>query len=94
VNVGLRVLGADLQPISPTAWLWEGEGDTLSVERDGSGANAVRTIVLSVGTVMTGRRRPKNATWTDPDQKHRSSDDRFCERVGLYSQGTTKTWPH
>jgi hypothetical protein len=93
VHVGFAVLGADLQLASPIAWIWHGVADSLSVQRDDSQEQPIRSISLSVGSLFTGRRRPGISFWTDRDQKQRSATDQFCERVGTYSQGTTKTWP-
>lgn len=93
LHLGVLVLGADLQPISPVAWLWHGEADTITCQRDGPGDSAVRSITLSAGSLFTRRRRPGISFWTDHDQRERSSDDAFCDRVAVYSAGTTKTWP-
>lgn len=92
--IGFVALGADWQPLTPTAWLWEGEADVVRGQRSSAeDGSAVRTITLSVGSVMTGRRRARLAFWTDVEQRRRSPTDRFCDRVALYSQGTTKGWP-
>src|SRR5262249_43156432 len=93
VNLGFLVLGADLQPISPMAWAWDGTADSISIDRNGSADPVTRTISLSAGSVMTGRRRPKSAFYTDQDQQARSPGDRFCERASLMAIGTTKVWP-
>jgi hypothetical protein len=95
VNLGFLVLGPDLQPVSPMAWVWNGVADNLTVERQDAGSGQViRSISLSVGTAMTGRRRPKPEYWTDSFQRERSPDDGFCGFVAAYNQGTTKVWPN
>jgi len=94
VNVGFFIFGADLQQLSPTAWLWDGVADSLTVARqDGGDGTIQRTISLSVGSLMTGRQRPNLDYWSDAMQRRRSSDDEFCHLVKTYSQGSTKNWP-
>lgn len=93
VNLGFLVFDANWQVISPTAWPWDGSADSLTVQRQGDAANPTRILKLSVGSLMTGRRRPSIAYWTDPDQKRRSPDDDFFDRVRQYSIQTTKVWP-
>lgn len=93
-NVGVFAMDEDFQRLSPVAWLWEGEADSLLVERRAEGGGRiVRTLTLSVGSVMTGRRRPQAAYFTDPDQRSRSPTDAFFDRIRTYEQGTTKVWP-
>lgn len=53
----------------------------------------IRTVVLSVGSIMTGRRRPGLSYFTDQDQRRRSDTDKFCERTTLYTQERRKSWP-
>jgi len=93
VNLGFLVFDANWQVASPTAWPWDGVADSLTVERQGSGQTAIRSLKLSVGSLMTGRRQPKISYQTDPDQKRRSADDDFYDPERRYSVGTTKVWP-
>lgn len=93
VHLGFAVLGADLQLASPVAWIWHGEADSLTCSRDDGQGQPVRSISLSVGSIFTRRRRPGISFWTPHDQRERSSDDAFCDRVPAYSAGITKTWP-
>ena len=93
VNLGLLILGADLQPISPVAWLWDGTADTLGVDRADDGNGPIRGLSIGVGSTFTGRRRPAWSFWTSPDQRARSSDDAFCDNVAGYNIGTTRVWP-
>ncbi|MDB5610376.1 MAG: hypothetical protein JWP25_7276, partial [Bradyrhizobium sp.] len=53
----------------------------------------VRTLTLSCGTLMTGRRRPGLSYFSNKDQQARFPGDRFCERTGAYATGFTKAWP-
>lgn len=93
VNLGLLVFDANWQRISPVAWLAAYVADSLTVERQGSSDGQTRTVKLSCGSLMTGRRRPAIAYWTDPDQRRRSADDSFFDQVRQYSISTTKVWP-
>ena len=93
VNVGLAVFDANWQMVSPVAWLWDGESDSLMLERQGDAQNPSRTLKLSVGSLMTGRRKPQIGYFTDADQRRRSADDTFFDQVRTYTVGTTKVWP-
>jgi hypothetical protein len=93
VNMGLLAFDSNWQIASPTAWLWEGYADSLGVDRKGDAKNPTRGVKLAVGSLMTGRRRPAIGYWTDPDQRQRSADDSFFDRVRQYSIQTTKVWP-
>jgi hypothetical protein len=94
VNMGLLVLDGDLQPLSPMAWLWDGTADSLTVDRsDDKGGSPIRTLTLSVGSAMTGRRRPTPEYWTDLAQEAQFPGDLFCSYVNGYSAGTTRVWP-
>lgn len=93
VNLGFFVFDADYQQLTPALWLWDGVADSLKVNRQANGQDGTRSVALSVGSLLTGRQRPDLSYWTPFDQRRRSTDDAFCDRVPLYSQGTTKVWP-
>ena len=93
VNLGVMALGSDWQPVSTVAWLWEGEADTLIIDSRLDGDQRIETLTLSVASIFTGRRRPRYRHYTDAEQRRRSPDDRYCERVSLYAQEYTKVWP-
>lgn len=93
VNVGFLVMDLGWQILSPTLWLWEGVADSLVVERDGTTTPVTRTLKLSAGNVMTGRRRPQSSYWTDPDQRMRSADDAFFDQIRRYTVNSTMVWP-
>lgn len=91
-------LDGDWQPTSAAKWLWEGGADTPRFSWDTSASpegevTHTRTIALSVGTAMTGRKRPPWRNFTGVEQRRISADDAFCDRVGLYSRGSTRKWP-
>lgn len=94
VNLGLQVFGADWQPIGSVAWIGAYVADILvtAAQADDSGKIS-RTASLSVASAFAGRRVAPINYYTDFDQKRISPTDRFCERVGLYSQGVQKVWP-
>lgn len=92
-NFGLLILGQDLQPISPVAWLWAGQGSSLTVEVDRS-TGGVSSITFPIGSLMTGRSRPAEERWTDASQKARTGGtDRALEHMADMSEGATKQWP-
>lgn len=93
VNLGVAFLGEDLQPVSPTAWLWFGEVQTVKINRQASGDKIVRSIALTVGSAFVRRRRPALSYFTDADQQARSPGDTFCQRTPQYSMSVTKVWP-
>jgi hypothetical protein len=94
VHLGFMVFGADMQQLSPTAWLWDGVADSLKVSRQGDDQGGVsRAIGLSVGSLLTGRQRANLGYFSDADQRRRSSDDAYCSLVKTYSAGSTKNWP-
>lgn len=96
ISIGLASFDEKWQMNSNVFWLWWGFGDTVLIntaagqEDDGT---ITGSVGLSVGSIFTSRRRPSYSHLTDQDQQARSPGDRFCERTGLYSQGTTKPWP-
>lgn len=94
VSIGLQFFGEDWAPLGDSLWIWDGEADVVksdSVSTPDFGR--VRTVTLSVGSLTTGRRRPRLAFFTRAQQRRRSADDAFCDRVGLYSQDTELKWP-
>lgn len=94
VNMGLCLFGEDWQLLGLPLWLWQGEADTPRISRRSSpGGQVAREISISVGSIFTDRRRPALSYYTDVEQRHRSADDRSCERTSLYSQSVNKAWP-
>jgi hypothetical protein len=94
VSIGLQFFGADWAPLGDAIWIWDGEADVVrsdSVSNPDFGR--FRTVTLSVGSLTTGRRRPRMTFFTRAQQRRRSPDDAFCDRVGLYSQDTELRWP-
>jgi hypothetical protein len=91
-RLGFVPLNEDWQRVGGVLWLWQGLVETPEVSQSAATAEqeASRAISLTVSTGLTTRRRPKHAYFTDPDQRRRSADDRFCERTPFYSQGATR----
>lgn len=52
-----------------------------------------KTATLSIGSLMTGRRRRGLSYFNNQDQQARSPTDLFCERVAKYSVLAQKLWP-
>ena len=94
VNVGLQFLDEDWQSLADIIWVWEGEADVIRKSSTSTpGFQRQYTITLSVGSLTTGRRRPDLSYFTGAQQRRRSPDDAFCDRTGLYSQGSEIKWP-
>lgn len=94
VNIGILLLDQDWQPVSEMTWLGDSyEADVMTLDSRLEGDIRVETLVLSVASTFTGRRRPRYKHYTDAEQRRRSPDDRYCERVTVYAQQYTKTWP-
>jgi hypothetical protein len=93
VNVGFFAFDANWQIGTPVLWPWQGEADSLTIERQGDAKTATRTMKFSVGTALTGRRRPFVNYFTDSDQRQRSADDAFFSEIRGYSGQSTKIWP-
>ena len=94
VNVGLQFLDEEWQPLAGIIWVWEGEADVIKKASVSTpDFQRFNTVTLSVGSLTTGRRRPVLSSFTGPQQRRRSPDDAFCDRTGLYSQGSEIKWP-
>lgn len=75
-------------------WPWNGRCDSTQITYTANGlANPARSVSLSVGSLFTFRQRASLGYWVGPDQRRRSPDDRFCERVASLSVETQKLWP-
>lgn len=94
VNLGFFVFGPDHQQLSPTLWLWDGVADNLKVNLTSTeDGGELRTVSVSVGSIMTGRQRPALSYLSPRDQRRRSANDAFCDHVPGYDAGVTKVWP-
>lgn len=91
VHLGFSNLDDAGAPQFDPVWLWEGESDTPQLARQPGGGP--RTVSLSIGTAMTGRKRPEFAFFTAPDQRRRYPTDAGLDRVNSYSTRTTVRWP-
>jgi len=94
VDIGIMFFDEDWQPLSDTMWVWSGEADVIKTSSQSSADfTRTRTVTLSIGSDLTGRRRPKLSYWTRAQQRRRSPDDAFCDRTAIYSQGSSIKWP-
>lgn len=96
VAVGFAVMDEDWKLLGAIKWCANYTADYLAIEQaltDNPKDPVVRTVTLSCGTVMTGRRRPSFSYFTNQDQQARYPGDRFCERTPVYATGFTKAWP-
>jgi hypothetical protein len=94
--LGFAVFGADWQMLGTVHWPFQGVADFLGVNIQGAsepGGESLRTIKLSVGNGLTGRKRRGYAYWTDQDNQYRSPGDLFCQFVAKISIVARKVWP-
>lgn len=96
VAVGFALMAEDWSLLGAIKWCANYTADYLSIRQEVTNspqAPIVRTISLSCGTLLTGRRRPSFSYFTDYDQQARFPGDLFCQRVSVYVNGFSKTWP-
>lgn len=92
VDLGLGFFDDSLSLVG-RIWLYQGENDVLTTSLDATSGTTARSIKLSVGSAMTGRRRSRQSVFSDFDQQTTSPGDRSCERIRRYSQGVNIEWP-
>jgi hypothetical protein len=96
VAVGFAIMASDWSLLGAVKWCANYTADYLAIQQavtDDPMQPIVRTVTLSCGTIMTGRRRPSYSYFTNQDQQARFPGDRFCERTPVYANGFNKTWP-
>lgn len=94
VTLGLQFFDEAWQPLGDTLWIWDGEADVIRTDSNSDpGFGRTRVVTLSVGSLTTGRRRPRLNHFTRAQQRRRSPDDAFCDLTGLYSGDTELKWP-
>lgn len=96
VAVGFAIMSPDWSPLGVVKWCANYTADYLAIQQavtDDPSNPTVRTVTLSCGTIMTGRRRPSFSYFTNQDQAARYPGDRFCERTPVYATGFSKAWP-
>lgn len=87
VDIGVVEFDELWQVIGVT-WAARYRADKLAIGRQ----EASRTITLSMGSDDTGRSRTANAYWTSAEQRRRSPDDAFCDRVSGLNAGTSRVF--
>lgn len=96
VAVGLAIMGSSWELLGAIKWFGNYTADYLAVEQaptDNPDDPIVRTIKLSCGSLMTGRRRPSISYFSNQDQQARYPGDLFCSLVTQYAHGFNKAWP-
>jgi hypothetical protein len=93
VNFALAFMDETWALIGDPIWVWEGDIDVVKRNMNRTQSGESRTISISIGSLMTGRRRPTFSYWTGPQQRRRSSTDAFCDRTIIYTRNTKLTWP-
>lgn len=91
--LGLCIFGGSWQQLGPPKWIFRGTADYMTMAQDAVEGGVTRMISLSVGSLMTSRRRRGLSYLTNQDQQARHPGDRMCERTTLYAQDTDKVWP-
>jgi hypothetical protein len=94
--VGFAIMAPDWSLLGAVKWCANYVADYLAIQQQVTADPQdpiVRTITLSCGTLMTGRRRPGLSYFSNQDQQARFPGDRFCERTPVYANGFNKTWP-
>lgn len=96
VAVGLGIFSPSWALLGSIKWFANYTADYLAVEQvatDDPLQPIVRTVKLSCGSLMTGRRRPSFSYLSPQDQEDRSPGDLFCSYVNRYAHGFNKAWP-
>jgi hypothetical protein len=96
LSIGLAILDLDWSLLGPVKWCANYTADFIRIEQVAVvdvQAMILRSVTLSCGTLLTGRRRPGLAYFSNQDQQTRFPGDRFCERTPVYANGFSKSWP-
>jgi hypothetical protein len=95
VSLGVGLWDRDMDLIDAALfWPWQGTSDAPRIVKSpGTDGAPVRQLVLSVGTMMTSRRRARYAFWTDVAHQQDHPGDTFFKNVALYNAGTMIRWP-
>lgn len=91
VWIGRIEFDDEWQPVGPVTWEWQGEGRSLTVNRQ-DGNPPSRTVTLRVAAGDTTRSRSPVSFFTDADQKRRRPTDNFFSNVGRINAGTSRRW--
>lgn len=92
--IGMLFMDDHWQPLAAPLAVWFGEADAIRSDRQSSpNGEQTRSITLSAGSTTTGRRRPRYSYYTRAQQRARSSDDAFCDRVSLMTTDRELKWP-
>jgi hypothetical protein len=96
VAAGFGIFAPNWSLLGAVHWLAVYTADFVSVQQaatDDPLAPIVRTVTLSGGSLMTGRRRPARSYFTHQDQTARFPGDFLCVFVPRYAHGFNKPWP-
>lgn len=96
VSMGLGIMGQDWQMLGDIHWCWRGIADFIKTSTIGAQdikSQTTSTVTMSVGSMMTARRRRGLSYWTDTDFQTDHPGDRICERTLKYSDRVAKEWP-
>lgn len=90
LNIGFCMLDADLQQVTPVAWIAAMEAQTITVGRPRADGDPTRTVSLSATSVFAIRQQPQVSYYTPQDQRRRTSNDSFCDRKPTLTRGRTR----
>jgi hypothetical protein len=93
VAFGFAVFDPDWQLLAGPIWMTLYRADYPSISFQPVDDGYQHIISLSIGSLLTGRRRAAYSYWTDSDHQARVPGDKFCERTVRMAQIATKTWP-
>jgi len=102
-DIGFGLFDTDWSFLGAVHWLRHFVADYLALSIAGANeptGQTLKTATLSIGSLMTGRRRRGLSYFNNQDQQVRAralnptlTTDRFCERTVRYSIRGAKTWP-
>lgn len=91
---GWGVLDERYRPAGPVRWPLRGVLSQPRVSRQKAGPAAwTRTLSATLISGAYARRRGVHAYYTKADQRRSHPTDAGCDRVGLYTNETTRPWP-
>jgi hypothetical protein len=95
-DIGVAIFDSNWSLIGPVHWMRHFVADFMSVTVTPAadpGGQTMHSAKLSIGSMMTGRRKRGLSYFSNQDQHERSPTDNFCERTRLYTMNGQKQWP-
>lgn len=95
-TVGVAPMNERYQIMTSIIPIWTGIADFWQAEQKPNSdptKEAVRSVLVSVGSGSTNRSRNKTLSWTDAEHRVDHPTDGFFSRVTRYTQQYIVTWP-